>query len=645
MLDIIRQNAQSWGIKVAFAVIILVFILGFGFSSRTNKSATVALVNDEPILIKDFEDIYRRSVENLRQQNPKVSSEDLARLHYKAQILNQMISTALLLQEAKRLGVTVSDVELSDAIRDIAVFHNAEGKFDHQVYEHMLGAQRLSPAAFESDFRKDLVVRKLHDYVTLPAEVNEDTAHAAFAFAREERSLAYAAFPWAAFVEDMKVDDKQVADYYAAHKDRYQLPPRIAVEYLSFTPAALAGRERVSDEEVQAYYDKNKERYFFEDEKVKARHILIQAAENAPDAEVAAARDKIMKIYLRIQKGEDFGKMAKEYSEGPSKTNGGELGWFGRGQMVEPFEEAAFGLKPGQVSQPVRTRFGWHLIQVEEHKEAHQKPLPEVEDEIRKRLAEDKAGDRLSDALDQAIEQVVAGQELDQVADSMGLSARKTKLFTRQQAGAALGVDAQGAGTLFDTQAGVTLDAPLSTQQGYMLVKVLERRDVEFKPLEQLTAEIRDTIKREAGMAKAKEAADAALKTIATENRMPEGAKATESEFFGRTGFVPGLGMNPTLVGDAFKAAKIGDWLPAAYQVDEGYVVARVADVKAPDEKRWEQERELWLSSMRDNQRRQLFQAFAEGLHKQAKIELLNPTVADLDATGQPDPDSKAAQQ
>ncbi|MFV0348128.1 MAG: SurA N-terminal domain-containing protein, partial [Halodesulfovibrio sp.] len=348
MLDSIRQNAQSWGVKIAFALIIIVFVFwGVGSMSNSSRSSVIATVNEEPILIPEFKQAYDQQFAMLKRQIPGLKQEDLKQLGFTQQVLQQLVSKKLLLQEAERLGITVTPQELKKTIASIAVFRNEKDVFDGDLYKRVLEAQGMTPGQFEESYRKDLLIQKMQDYVGLPAAVTDDEARTAFNYAAEKRSIEFTVMPASSFVNKVSVAPEKVKEFYEQNKEQFKQPAKVSLEYITITPKSLAKSVKVDEAEIAAFYDQNAETYFVQDESVHARHILVLVDANAPEATVNEAKAKIEQVLARVKKGEDFAALAKKYSEGPSAPTGGDLGEFGRGAMVKPFEDAAFALEAG----------------------------------------------------------------------------------------------------------------------------------------------------------------------------------------------------------------------------------------------------------------------------------------------------------
>ncbi|WP_320173495.1 SurA N-terminal domain-containing protein [Maridesulfovibrio sp.] len=625
MMDILRQNAQSWGIKIAFGIIIAVFIFAFGAGGfNGNTDPVIAYVNDQPVPTQEFMQVYRETAEALRAQNPNVDSDQLQSPEFKKAVLEQLVSQKLLETEAERLGLSVSNSELSYSISQIPAFADKDGKFDMNLYQAFLQSRAMSAATFENDVRNSALIRKLQDYVTLPVKPTEADARALFDSAAEKVQIDYYYVSGAEFVKNIKISEKQIEDFYKANPDKFTIPARSVVKYIAFTPEELSINETVNPEEIEAYFEANKDA-FQQEAQVNARHILITVDENAADKDVAAAEKKIKKILAKAKSGQDFGKLAEKYSEGPSSSKGGELGWFGRGAMVKPFEEAAFALKKGEISEPVRTRFGWHLIKIDDIREAGQKDLDQVKDEINALIAQEKAADSITDKLDHAIDLLASGMKLDKVSEELGIAFKRSEKATVENLSRAFGMTESAAQTIIALPKGSSTDMPVAIEGGYILVEKEEDIPPSLSPLKDQKQDIESFLSQQQAMQLAKVKAMAVMSQLSNEKTEANALKSIKkdlktSEPFGRDGFVPGLGMNPKLA-QAALAAKKDQWMAEVFELPGGYIVARVDDRIPPKEEAWAAQKEMVMNAIFQQRANEVFNAFLTELRSKAKVE------------------------
>jgi len=624
-MDILRQNAQSWGIKIAFGIIIAVFIFAFGAGGfNGNTDPVIAYVNDQPVPTQEFMQVYRETAEALRTQNPNVDSDQLQSPEFRKAVLEQLVSQKLLEAEAEKLGLAVSNSELSYSISQIPAFADKDGKFDMNIYQAFLQSRQMSAATFENSMRNSALIQKLQEYVTLPVKPSEADARALFDSASEKVQIDYYYVPGADFVKNIKVSDKEIEDFYKANPDKFTIPGRSVVKYIAFTPEELSINETVTPEEIAAYYEANRET-FQQEEQVNARHILIAVDENAADKEVAAAEKKIKKVLAKAKSGQDFAKLAKKYSEGPSAPKGGELGWFSHGAMVKPFEDAAFALKKGEVSKPVRTRFGWHLIKIEDVRKAGQKELDQVKDEISGMIAQEKAADSITDKLDHAIDLLASGMKIDKVSEELGIGFKKSERATVQNLSRAFGMTESAAKTIIDLPKDTATEMPIAIDGGYILVEKETDVPPSLSPLKDQKQDIESFLSQQRAMQMAKIKAMAIMAQLADSKTAAKTLKSIKkdlktSEPFGRDGFVPGLGMNPKLAQAAF-AGKKDQWLPEAFELPGGFIVARVDDRIPPKEEAWAAQKDMVMDAIFQQRSNEVFNAFLTELRSKAKVE------------------------
>ena len=625
MLDSMRKNAQSWMIKALFAIIVLVFVFWGVGGFQGQEKRILATVDGREISSQRFFRYYERQLDSLRQKRPNITTDQLKQMDFKRQIFNSMVDNLLLEHKAAELGVFVTNAEIRSVIENMQVFQTANGTFDRQTYQALLRRNNLSPSQFEALLRQDILRQKLRSFVLEPARVSEREARDLFGYVQEKARIEYMVFSWQRYVDGVTVVEEDIEAYYQENKEQFRVPPKIALDYVLLTPDVLAEEQTVTAEEVEAYYSENKSLYS-QQEQAKARHILVEVDETAPDSEVEAARQKIEHLAERLEQGENFAELAKQESEGPSSAQGGQLGWFGRSSMVEPFSEAAFALEPGQVSDPVRTRFGFHLIKLEDRREPGVKPLQEVRSQIEMQLAKDMASEKLEDALDSALETLLATGSLQKAAEAVSLDVRSSDLFSRQQGLPNVELDQDDLDRLFTLKEGELTDTPLMLEDGYLLAKKAEEVPSRIRPLGDVRSLVEKRLRQDKAMELARQAAEKALAGLQSrELQAADLPETTTSKPFSRRGPIPGLANNQQLVQDAFQAEK-GRWLDSAYQAgEEGYVVAKLTEVVPPDEAAWEEQKSFWISNMSRTQSEVLMQAFVQGLREQSEIEIVNP--------------------
>lgn len=636
MLAILRKGAQSWGIKILFAIIIIVFVFTFGMSRVQSTGGNVlATVNEEPILVTTYQQKLQRSLDIARSQNPGLTSEILMQMGIKQQIFDQMVTEELLKQKAAELGITVTKEELANHIHLIPAFHNEANVFDPEIYKNVLRNNNLQPGTFESDFMDDLLIEKLTSYVSATGKMTEDQVRDIYNYGMTKATISYLMYPWDAYTDQVNASAEQISKYYEDNKVQYLVPAQAQIAYIEITPSTLAEPGLVAQEDIEKFYAKNKEQFKIE-EQVNARHLLIRVDENAADEDVAKAMEKITLAQNELAEGKDFAQVAETYTEDPSGTlTGGALGWFGRGRMVPAFEEVAFTLEPGQISDPVRTQFGFHLIQVEEKKPGGYQDFEEARPVIVESIARDRAMETLQDYLDQALELIFAGKNIHEVAQNIGLQvqAKETAFFNKDRGPIELpSLSKENIAVLFDLHVNATTQSPMQIEDGYLLATKIQDKEATTRPLEDVREAIVDIITRQEALKLSQSAADTDIALLVADEKAIEhiisqkNSTLAQSQPFSRQEPIADLGQNQ-MASQAIFNAQPNSWLPESYAFQDGYALIKVLEALPPSDEEWEQEKEEWIPSLNQRAEQQLLQGFIAELHAAAKITILNQAI------------------
>lgn len=636
MLNYIRSNAQSFGVKLAFGIIILVFVF-WGVGSLTDRGTVnvVAVVNGDPILFQQFEQAYRNAEESILQNNPGVTREQLKEQHLGRRVLQDLILQTLTAQEAERAGISVTPLELRHAVGQNKAFQDAQGRFDPEAYKRVLGAQRISLAQFEQDMSNSLLREKIFALVTAPAWVDQAEARNRYDFLREKRVVDYLFIPARDFAAGSKPTEQEVAAYYESHKQEFAIPRKVDVEYVAVKPEALVKPESISRAAAEKWYADNKSR-FEQAEQVKTAHILVPLSQDAPADEVKKAEAEVAAIQAELKSGKDFAAVADAHNKANAAGPGGELGWIARGKTVKPYEDAAFALAPGQVSEPVRSPFGLHVIKVEAKKPAGLRPFTEVETEVRQAVAQEQGVDKLHDVLDSLIEDNILGKDLSASAARFGMAAQQTGLADQVELEKKLNLAPEAAATLIATPAGAPVDTALEAGEQYLVAKVITSEPPSTQPL----GAVKDAIMAKLTAEKALKAAmgnAAARRKELVDGDLPEARKKSlnlkTAPAMERGGALADFAPDAALA-EAVFAARPGTWLAAAFAVNgktegAGALLARVDAVQPPNPEEWNTVRDLMINGVTRERVDGLYQAFMQNLFSKAKVEVVNQNVVD----------------
>ena len=367
MLDAMRKLTTGWVAKLILGLITIPFAL-FGIDSYLNQAGgnvAVAKVGSDKISVQEYSNAIETVRNRMQSEGQKVDSAMLETPAFKQSVLDGLITRRLVNAEIHRANFKISDRQLSEHILAMPEFQD-NGKFSEDLYQKTLVQNKLTATKFENSIRGDLVTQQARDGLARLVFVPKSVAALSLQLAHQKRDLSTAEIKTVAFLPQVKVTPEQVKAYYELHKDKLKVPEQVKVEFALLSAASLVAQMKVTDEEVKAFYDENSAK-FQGDEQRQASHVLIGFGVGAKEAEKAAAKDKILGILDQIKKNpKRFEELATKFSQDPgSATKGGDLGSFGRGAMVKPFEDAVFGMKVGQVSDVVESEFGYHIIRLD----------------------------------------------------------------------------------------------------------------------------------------------------------------------------------------------------------------------------------------------------------------------------------------
>jgi peptidyl-prolyl cis-trans isomerase D len=351
--------------------------------------------------------------------------------YYESRVAPQVIQEKILKIEGDRLGLEVNDADLLSVMKEgqLGQTFFPGGKYiGDDAYINFVQSLGYTRSGFEDYLKERIEIARLYSMVTGGVTVSDNAVRESYRVQGTKVKFDYAVVQTAEIEKTVNPSDSELESYFNKNSARYAnaVPETRKIEYVSFGADQIpGGAPKVTDADLQAYYDAHKDTYAVK-EQVKARHILIGVPQGSDAKTDAAAKAKAEEVLAKVKAGGDFAALAKEYSTDPgSKDSGGELGFFGRKQMVPPFEKAAFALQAGQTSDLVKTDFGYHIIQVEQHDTAHQKPLAEVKSEIEPILEQQKIGQAEQDYAKQLAGQA-AKDGLDKTAAAHGLHAVTT---------------------------------------------------------------------------------------------------------------------------------------------------------------------------------------------------------------------------
>jgi peptidyl-prolyl cis-trans isomerase D len=500
MFDLVRNNKKF--IQLVLAFIMLPFALwGVDSYVRTGSSDGVATVGGTPIALGEFQQALREQQDRLRPQLGNVSQDVLDSPEVRRGVLEELISQRLLALYASQSKLMVSDEALVRFITAVPSLQE-DGKFSRERYQALVSARGMSVEMFESQVKRDLVMQQAMIPVGNAAVSGRIPSDSWLAAQLEEREVSETLLRAEQFAADSKPDAAAIKRFYDENRQRFEKPEQVRVEYLVLSQSKLIENAKPGDEEIKAWYKSNETRYK-QAEQRQASHLLIRADKSAPEADVKAGQAKAEQILAQLKANPaDFAKLAKQHSQDPgSAEKGGDLGYFGRGMMVKPFEETVFSLKENQLSDVVRSDFGFHLIKLTGVRAEQVRPLAAVRDEI---VAEMKrqAGTKLYAELAEGFANIVYEQSdsLKPAAEKYGLTIQASEWIAKGGQSVAPFTSPKLLQTIFSDDA---IKSKRNTEAvdvgGNTLVsaRVAEYRPAALEPLESVSNAIEKVLTRE----------------------------------------------------------------------------------------------------------------------------------------------------
>jgi peptidyl-prolyl cis-trans isomerase D len=632
MLDHMRRH-RGWlkWILAAVAVSMVLFLIPADFMTPAGTPTTaassdvVAEVDGNELTAGEFNQRYMSQVQAYRNQfGGSINDQLLRQLGIEQQILTQMIDEQVAVIEAERHGIRVSDEELAQQIFSIPGLQENGRFIGEERYEQLLRSQNppMTKGQFEDSLRRSMVIDKLRAALTDWMAVADADLEREFAQRNEKRKLQVVALTADQFRGQVTVTDADVAAYFDSKKAEYRVGEQRKIKYLLLDRDQARQKVNVPATDVQRYYNANIDQYQTP-EQIRASHILL----NTGGKDEAAVRKQAESILAQAKGGADFAELAKKFSEDEgSKVTGGDLNYFGRGRMVPEFEAAAFMLAPGQISDLVKTQYGFHIIKVVDKKAAVTQSLDQVRPQIQQILSAQIADQQITDRATQLDDRIENAGDLDEVAGELGLMVQESGLFQRQDPVPGLGAAPQVADAAFQLGDGEVSD-PLASPRGPVFITVVEKKDPYVPPFD----EVKDRVREDLIRARATELSRQRAGTIAAALKgakdfaaaaKAQGLEAKDTQLVARDSALPDIGVSPEVDKVAF-ALPIGG-VSDPIQTTDGTVIVRVVerDDVTPEEFRLARER--FRAELLNERRGQFFTAYMSKVKERLTIEVNN---------------------
>jgi peptidyl-prolyl cis-trans isomerase D len=509
MLDRMRRhkNLLKWSLALVVVSFILLYVPAFigGGDGPATSGDVVAQVEGHEVTAGDFQRAYQGQLQAYRSAyGSNISEQLLKQLGIEQQILQQMVDERAALAEAGRLGLHVSDEEVGDRIRTMPAFQ-VNGQFmGEERYRQLLNVQRppISYAEFEEGLRRSMTVDKLRAALTDWLTIADTDLEKEFRRRNEKVKLQLLAFRVDDFRGKVSVSDPEAAAYFDTHKETYRVGEQRKVRHLLVDVDALKARVNVSQRDLDRSYNDNIEQYSTP-EQVRASHILLKT-EGKDEASVRATAEKLVQ---EARSGADFAALAKKYSEDEaSKDKGGDLDYFPRGRMVAEFDEKAFSMPPGTISDPVKTQYGFHIVKAVDKKAATTRTLDEVKAQITDQVGFQRAQAQAAQLAEKLEQQINKPADLEGVARANGFTVQETGFFRRDEPILGLGAGPDISQRAFELKDG-EVTGHLRVPRGFVFFTLTGKKDPYLPTLEEVKDKVRDDLIREKATELAKQRA------------------------------------------------------------------------------------------------------------------------------------------
>ncbi len=624
MLRLMRKQAGSWLIKILLGAIVVVFVFWGVGSFRSQRGGRVALVNGDQITLDEYTETYNNLIEQLRRRFGNNLDEDmLKQLQVKRQALNQLIDNKLLVQESKRLKFRVSKKELADAISNFTAFQRA-GIFDSRLYRDILDRLRMTPEAFEEAQKNAMMIDKLRTLITSSAKISDQEALEWYNWVNASVNIDYVFFDPNQY-KDIHPSDEELKTFFENHKENYKTDAMVKVRYLNFNPDAFRSKVELSDEEVREYYDENLETFKIP-KTVEARHILLRVNQDADPETVKKTKNRALDILKLAKEGKDFAELAKQYSEGPTRDKGGYLGKFKKEAMVKPFADMAFSLKAGEIGEPVRTQFGWHIIKVEKVNEASITSFDDAKKNIQKNLTDDMAKSLAYDEAETVSNDAIEEEDLINAAKERNMKILATDFFSSKGPIKGIKDSSKFASVAFNLT-----DKEISNVQefenGYYILQLADKIQPKIPALDKVKEKVRLELIKEKQDEKAKADSEtllAALKSGKTMNTESKKFNLTPKTtgFFKRNGSIPEIGFERDIAEVAFQLTDKKQLPENVLKSSKGYYVIQFKDKKISDPENFSKEKEEMKNRLLAQKKSSIFDALLAQIKSKSEITI-----------------------
>ncbi len=568
-------------------IIALVFIFWGVGTQMMNRNNSAITINGEDISFQQFQKEYDQAQKRLRDRfNGSIPPGFAEKIGLKRQVINKFVQEALLRQGGTKMGLIVSPAEVQDQIQNMPVFQD-NGAFSIKKYKLLLSRNGYSAHGFEDSIRfDDLSQKTLTAIEGFSSIVTDREIQDIYNMEKESVSVLFAKISPDSFSDKVVVNDKDLAAWYETVKDKYKTKPKLQLRYLDFDQDKMAQAYTPTEEQIKNYYDNNIQK-FSTPEQRHARHILFKLDANSSPKDIEAQKKKAEEVLKLAKSGKDFAKLAQKYSEGPTAKQGGDLGFFPKGQMVKSFDNAVFSLKQGEISNIVRSPFGFHIIKLEAIKPAVVKPLSEVRDKIVQDLRSSKGQSLAFEKANDCYKGIIGSGSLQAyVKQHPELTVNQTDFFTRESPPEAIKGDKKFLAAAFALKQG-ELSSLVQTGHGYAILFAEHIKEPRIPKLSEIKDRVtKDYISSKAVELAKKKANDILAKAKAGGNFdqliKDAGSTLQSSGLLSKVASNPKSTFPPSLLSDIFELSKTSPYPAQIGEVNKNFYVYKFSKRVTP---------------------------------------------------------------
>jgi peptidyl-prolyl cis-trans isomerase D len=628
MLRILREHASSWMLKGILILVAVTFISWGGYSYfREKKETYVAKVNSVTIEWREYNDVFQNTIKQYQQAlGPAFSDKMIEELRLREKTLDSLIEKILILQEAKRLGLSIPDEELREVIESIPAFQ-VNGQFDKRNYERFLFLSRMTSEGFEQSQRENLLISKIVSLIKMNSrKVSDEEVLDTYLFEDERINLAFVKVAPDALKNQVNTNEIEIKDYYQKHQEEFRIPTFIQIQYLLFRPSDFESKSQVSLDDAKRYYDSRKDTFKIP-KQVKVRDILIKAGPQDTPDRLEAKKKKADEILEKAKKTKNFGSLAKQYSEAETASRGGDLGWIQKGMLGEQLESIIFSTKVGHLSGVLAAGDGFHIFKIEEVKEEKQKAFGEVKDQIFQTLKKEKAKAEASRKADDAFYSLFRSRDLEGYSREKNVPIKTTGLFKEGDEIPDMGRNPLFYSSAFSLKLG-EISPVVNLPPNFYVLKLVNKKDSRIPPLDEVKEEVRRKVVEMKAEEKAHQVAEDLLNQIRTGKNIREAAREKgypleETGFFTRiAGVVPRIGPVREFMETLASLTEKNPVPKEALRTKDGYFVVRLSGSEPADQSRFQSVKKNVEKRLRNQKQEEAFQNWVDQLRSKAKIDI-----------------------